>query len=902
LNRSQALAVSILAILFLATLPAQRSVASGSYSEKLNVYVAGSSALWYFTFDGVNGSKKMTSFENSPGLSWYNVTAIKTTGWVSDFQIFGPQGYNLIPVPFIPQQGLFLALGSDSYADALAAAGRLDSYFAATFVSLSNGTNSFQFYSPVSFGQIIPTTLMNLLPSSAGGFASTIAATSFENTLSPFITLRGVEGPSGLVHTLVVGSIASNALSKHVPNILSYFGKNVTSLSAAKTSLSSTIEVKVLDGLMFSKDDAVVTNVAAQFASTYTLSIPPGKKTVGINSTVLQQPLQLVAVRNIDEGVLHEGTNVSVSITLTNLSNETTLNNVTYSDNWWNPALFRLVRGSSTYFSAVFNASQTVTTTYVLQYMGNTTGRVTMPNTEVNFAYKVGPSTYKGHSWVNPIGISLGEDDAVVYAYISPSTNTTEPVGNTLDLNLVVKNVGTRSASPVIANGVQINTLLADGGTKTVPISVTSSGLLGTNLTKTYLVTYVGAQGKQFNATSNLLPVDFGHSGMSLGFASVSVTASLTPLKIGSTAVNLTLTYTVTNKGSATISSFLGKEVFPNVIGCGLTKGKGISCSSNLLTLQIATIAAGKSNQTTTKINVINLENVFIPPVSFQGHTAGINFAGKSSALALPTGYILTKQFSPSSLFRGGSSTVTLVAVNHGPYYVYNVTVASTRDSFDSLSSLAVASVSNASISPHGNLSKSYVVIASSEYGNHSASAITSTVFFGGNKFSLQNFGEYVSVYQPLTATVTAVPSAPVEGKSFHLNVVISNPTGVSVTDAKLAVPIPAGLTLSGLTNGSVSNGVLTVSVTSLPSHTSFNATSSAVVGSGTTLSFSNENLTFMYNGVTYTGSVKNQQLTIAEDLTSRYLLPIGIAIVALLATAFYVRQISQTTGQFVQQ
>jgi len=124
-----------LAIILLSVVPAQHAAAPTGYSEKLNVFIAGSSAYWYFTFAGVNASSKLSGFEKSPGLSWYNVTAIKTTGWASDFQIFGPAGYNVLPVPSVPSQGLFLTIGSDTYAHALAAATRLNSYFLSSFVS-----------------------------------------------------------------------------------------------------------------------------------------------------------------------------------------------------------------------------------------------------------------------------------------------------------------------------------------------------------------------------------------------------------------------------------------------------------------------------------------------------------------------------------------------------------------------------------------------------------------------------------------------------------------------------------------------------------------------------------------------------------------------------------------------
>jgi len=893
--------------MLLTALPVQQSVASSSYSEKLTVFIAGSSAYWYFTFTGVNGSSELAQFESSPGLNWYNVTAIMTTAWKSDFQIFGPEGYNLLPVPFIPSQGLFLNLSSDSYSDALAAAGRLDAYLLSSFVSLSNGTNSYEFYSPVSFTDVVPSTLLTMVPSSIGGFEAAIGTSGFDKTLSPFVTLEGTKGSSGFSHSLVVGSISNEALdSQSRPNFLTYFGTSVTSLAAANQSSSSTIQVRVLDGVLSSTDNATVTSDTAHSTGSYTLTVASSKKVYRINATVLQQPLQLLAVRSVDAGVLQKNQNMSVAISLTNLSNTTALDNVTFTDNWLNsslfrlaesslPSLFRLVGGSLTFSLPILNASQNITPTYILQYVGNVTFSVTIPNETVQFAYTIGGSTFKGYSWLNPITISLGKDDPVLCAYVTPTGSVSQPVGATQSLNLTVKNVGTWPALSVVADGQHEGTLLPQG-TTTVLISQAAKGLLSTNLAKTYLVTYADKNGYSFSATTNLLPLGFTHSGMMLGFAQVVVGANLAPLSVGSTATNLTLSFTVTNVGSANISRFMAQVPIPPGLGCGVTSGTGISCASDHVSLNYTLLAVQSTEKTYMKVNVTDPANYFIPPLSFQGTTAGISLTGESNAFAVPTGYILTKQFSPSLVFSGANSTVTLLAVNRGPFYIYNASISSGADTFDRISSSAVSSAANSSIAPGGNLSASYGVTASTAYGNHTSSIITSSLFFGGTAFSLEGLGPFVQVYQPLSLTITTTPSAPKEGKDFNFVLTIHNPTAVNVSNVLFTLPVQSGLTLSRLSNATVSSGVLTVSTSSIPAHSDYGATGVAVASSETTVSFGKAKLTFVYEGETIKGTTPTEGIAVGVNATSRYLIPIAVVIVALLAVAFYVRRMAGST------
>jgi hypothetical protein len=884
--------------MLLAALPVQQSVASSAYSEKLDVFIAGSNAYWYFTFTGVNGSSKLAQFESSPGLSWYNVTAVMTTAWKSDFQIFGPEGYNLLPVPFIPSQGLFLNLSSDSFSDALAAAGRLDSYLLSSFVSLSNGTGSYEFYSSVSFADVVPSTLLTMVPSSMGGFGAAIGTSGFDSTLSPFVTLEGTKSPSGFSHSLVVGSISNESLnSQSRPNLLAYFGTKVTSLTAANKSSSSTIQVRVLDGVLSSTDNATVTNDAARSTGLYNLTVAPSKKVFGINATVLQQPVQLLSVRSVDVGVLRTNQAMSVTISLTDLSNTTALDNVTFNDNWWNPSLFRLVRGNSTFSLASMTASQTVTSTYVLQYIGNITGSVTIPSRAVQFTYAVGESTFKGHSWLNPITISLGRDDAVVFAYITPNGGIAEPVGATLSLKLVVTNVGTRTASSVEVNNSLITSgLKPDGGNITFPLSQTTNRLDVTNVTKVYHVTYFGVNGTQLAATTNSLSQEFTHSEMDLGFATLVVGANLAPKKAGSTAIGLTLSFAVANTGSTSVDHFIAEGTVPSGIGCGIVNGTGITCAADRLSLNYTLLAAGSTETTNMKVNVTDSSNYFIPSLSFRGVTAGISFTGESNAFAVPTGYVLTKQFSPSLLFPGANSTVTLLAVNRGPFYVYNDSISSGADSFDIISPSAVSSASNSSVAPGNNLSASYEVTASAVYGNHTSARVASNFFFGGTDFSLEGLGPYVQVYQPLNLTITTKPSAPREGKGFDFVLTFHNLAAVDVSNVLFTLPVQSGLALSRLVNATVSSGVLTVSIPSVPAHTDYNATGVAVAGSETTVSLDKAKLTFMYEGQTIKGTVPTEGIVVGVDVTTRYLIPIAVTVVALLAVAIYVRRMAAST------
>jgi hypothetical protein len=149
-----------------------------------------------------------------------------------------------------------------------------------------------------------------------------------------------------------------------------------------------------------------------------------------------------------------------------------------------------------------------------------------------------------------------------------------------------------------------------------------------------------------------------------------------------------------------------------------------------------------------------------------------------------------------------------------------------------------------------------------------------------------------VGIYSPLSISIGTTPATPVEGKNFTVNFLITNPSGVSVSNVQFTLPVPSGLALSHLQSVQVSGGSLTISSATLAPHSSVRATAVAVASSGIIVPFDKGRLTFSYSGVTVSGVVPTTKgIAVGEDVTTRYLIPTGFVILVLLLTAFYVRR-----------
>ncbi|MDG6902066.1 MAG: hypothetical protein JRM80_08915 [Nitrososphaerota archaeon] len=899
MKHSKLLAVSVLALLLLSSVPAQLAHAQSPYTEKLNVYVAGSDALWYFTFTGLNGSSHLSALESTPGLSWYNITAVSTAGWQPDFQVFGPRGYDLLPVPYLPSQGLFLTVGASTFADAAAAAAAVDPYLLTNFVSMSNGTGVFSFYSPVSFSTVIPATLLRFLPTAEHGFASAISSSGLVSTPSPFVVLEGSNTGSGFTHSLVVGSIAYSALSSSgAPTVLSYFGGSATSLTASNSSSSSVVKITTLDGVIMSSDLATVTSNSATFSGSYRLTLAPGKSISGVNATVVEQSAPLLATRAVDVGVLRAGTDIAVTLTFTNLSPTDVISNITYADSWWNgTGSFTFLGGNDNVSSISLVAGASTTPVYRLQYTGSATGPLTIPASVVRYQYQTDGKTMNATALLNPITLSQGIDEPVVYATLAPSGSLGKPVGASQTMEVNVFNVGTLPASSVVVAGTPISGLAAktgstSGGSATVSVVQSATGLSNVNITRSYAVTYQDPNGTNLQATTNVVSDVFSHVSMVTGFPALAVAAGIS--QTSATITNVTLAFTTLNQGLANVTSFTAVAALPAGLGCGLTSGTGISCSGGVLTISYPVINQSSALRTFMTYNLTAPANYILPPLTFSGVTPGGNFTGQSNSVSIPAGISLTKAFSPSQLFEGMGSNVTATAVDSGRLPFYNVTLTSTADSFDSLTSTASLTQTAATLAPGENISVTYPVAMSQSYGNLSATPVTATFYFGGTSFSLQGTTSRVQVYQPLVASIVTSPATPIEGKSFTITVEINNPSGVSVSSVLFTLPLPAGVTLSGLQNAQITSRTLTVSDGVLGPGANVTATASAVAGSGITIPFSGAKLTFSYSGTAVNGVVPaSSGIAIAENVLTRYLIPTAFILLVMLGVAFYMRRLA---------
>jgi hypothetical protein len=861
------------------------------YTERLAVYAAGSNALWYVTLSGVNASAPaITRAEATSGLSAYNLTAIKTTSWDSDFQVFGPQGYNLLRLPFIPDQGLFLTLSASNASAATSAVSAFDSYLAAAFVPLSNGSGTYSYFSPVSFGLVVPGTLIRLIPQSAGGFASLISPTQLIAQASPFITLSGQRAASGFSHSLTVGSIKLTALASGTLQLLTLFGSSPSSIQPSKLASSSTIYLRSLDGLISSKDKATVRNSGVNFSGSYSYTLSQTNKVKALNLTLLQSPSVAIATRTLDKGSLTSGDTLAITLTVKNIGSQT-VQNFTVRDDWWKSysAFFTFSSGSWNFTIPSIGPGQGDSRTYILKANSSMKREITIPSVTGGYLYLSGGVRYNGTAVFNEAQVVVGMVEPALAISVQPSGSSGNPVGTPENFTVTVTNIGSGPALNVnVANSTDQS--LPTGASKVVAVPVKFTSITQSNISRFFTVSWQTPEGVTRVLRSSLATLFFTHSSMEVGFGRVVVNATVTP--ISSTSMNITLKYTTSNKGHAPVSALSSAQPIPSGLECGKASGGNITCSNGVVALKYVNLQTGATKQASVWF-VVSQTSLIFTPARYNVTTSGFTFRGVSGGIAAPGGLVVSKTLIPNQLFKGTTPTVAVNVSNRGGYALYNATVSAGPDSFDHLNASTPATqkfflVLNPGTSSSFNYA---VVVDTSGSGTFKASVVAIQLLFGGTSFNFNVPQGNATVLRPIQASLSASPSSPVEGSSFSVHLSVNNPSPVQVSRVHFELKLPTGLRVLSLSNANVTNGAVTIEIASLAAGSTYSANLTLSAASGLSLSLNGGTLSFSYSGQKVSGILPNQSVTVHEDVLTRYAFPIAIAVLAVLAAALTIRR-----------
>ncbi len=857
------------------------------YSERVDIYTAGSNDYWQVRLNPVNASRPdILAAESVTGVTAYELTAIQASTASSNSPVFWKEGYGVVRLPFTPYSGVFLNVTATSQSAAQSAASDFSSLLAANFEQIGSSGNNYTFFSSADF-RVAGATIFATVPTSEKGLAIMTNESSLAADPTPTAILTGVRSGSSFTHTVAFGSTEPNAVGTNGSLLLqAALNLQNKSLVSSPNATLTQVVVHSLDGLIKSSDNASITNSVANFSATYSTTVAPGTR-LRPNITVIQNPPVLTVTRTVDSGSVNSGGLVTVTINLQNTALNGTIKNIVVNDSWWRsyPSLFSLSAGNSSFNVPSLAAGLNISRAYSLKVTSSTSEDLIAPASTVSYSYTAGNVTVNASTKANEVEVRTNNAGPALVMQAGVDLTSGSALGRVAHYVVTVTNTGNDPAlSLSILN--YTNPTLTPGGVWKIQPTISLAGIANRNFSQTFNLSWTSPDGTTEKLVSNPASVILSHSKMQLPLMEFRVVATTPPQGVAQGGANAT--WVLTNKGTAAASNVSVSQPFPSGVACkSVVSGNG-TCDSSGFSLAVPSVASLGNVTGTLRLN-FSSDNYLIGPASVSTNYFGLTLHTLGSALPVAAGVVVTKTFSPGAVFVGQNCSVTVRVTNHGSLPVYNVTLATTADSFSTAVSGTLHS-QYARLDPNASQSLNYTVKMLSS-GNFTSASTSLSYIFGGYGGQRPVSSGTVLVYKSLQAT-TSTTSTPEEGADFSLSVDVHNPSSANVTNVSVSIPLPQGLTIVNYSSEfQVVGRTVTLSVPSLAAGETSSHSLTLRANYDGSFNIGTGNMTFSYLGATLKGVVSTPAIVVGIGSPLRYELPIGVAVLITLAVAVYMHR-----------
>jgi len=860
------------------------------YTERLDIYTAGSMALWLATFSGPNvtiSNPSVVAAESVAGLNSYSLTAMSTASATTGSQLFWPDGYGILKVPFVPSQGAFLTLDASSAGAAQSVVASFDAYIGADFRQVSSSGNSYTYYSSSDFA-VSGTYMFKAVPAQMKGLASLFNATTFSALLTPIIILSGEKAGGSFAHSVQIGSTQQSAVSQAGINLPALFSQATANIASSAKSNSTQVVVHSLDGLIQTADPGKVSNHQSNFSGSYTGNIPPGRK-FKLNLTLVQDTPVLNTYRVLDRGSAVTNDLISVTVTIKNVAQSGVAQNIAVNESWWKayPALFQFTSGNASFTIPTLNGGQNVSRVYVLKVVSGDVHDLTLPATPVTYSYIVQGVLFHRSSTLNQVEVRTNSVGPALSIQAGVDISSDSPIGKVGHYVVTVTNIGNGPALNLNVGTNSQQNLPQAGGVWKVTAPLPPPSIMSRNLSSTFTVTWSAPDGSKGSLTSNPASTIFTQSGALIPLLQLTESPIIRPGSLASGKLNIT--YTMTNLGSANATGVTLTQLFPSGFGCKAVTTGVATCSASGISLNVPSMKPNSNSSGLFSV-AFSQQNYVLSPAAMAAGFGSVTLHTSGPTLIVPAGVNAVKSFKSNPVFQGMADPVTIVVSSSGAEPIFNLTASPASDVFTAYSATPPTPKTFAKVDPNGTQSFNYSTTISG-VGRHVIGSVPVRFILAGTLEALTVPQGNITIYAPVKASATSVPAAPTEGTSFKFQVVVSNPSPVAVTNVTLTVPIPASDQVVDPGGMQAKGHSLVLNLPTMAAAS--NTTQTVTLKSGTEVDsvFANSTLTFQYQGATVTGTISIPTVAVGVDVLTRYDFPISLAVLLMLAAAVYIHR-----------
>ncbi len=851
---------------------------SANYTENLAIYLTSGETFWRADFNG--GNISVSSLTIPQSVSAFSMTLTHYSNWKPQFELFTTYGFGLLGNTEPSPDGVVLTINTTSQADAQSLANSLDQRFALVFSPASQSSGSYSFFSPMDFITEMHVYFWKLIPSYYGGFANMTSETQFES--NDLLYYKLAYTPSA--YSISIGALAPLNLASGSFALYTQLGLTQGSHNYSTVASSSTVEIHVYGGLI-SNASFPFQNYPSNYSASISTSKTSANSTIpNINATLNLSFPTLLAYRQISPSLTpSKDANVSVTITVKDVSPQGApgATDVKLNDSWIYSQKnnFNLTIGQTS-GSENLSSGQSMTVAYAFTVLASN-GTFNIPATPVTYQFKNGNNTLTSSVLLNPGTIVIGGQNTPLIEATETLGGGVLQAGQTFSVNITITNKGSGTAFNLNAAG-QKKQALPQGSSWSFITNSSTASLTQTNSSVSFPVNWTDPGGQSHSTLTNTMSATF-----SFGTPATPAVGILKSVELANSSKTANVTLILYNSSPNSVSNLTVNDPLP----AGVAFIKSLSNNSLRLSggLVVGNVSSLAGHANTTLNYLINItdysQNFIFGPANVSAHWNGGTITHYSAAYVLPLGVVATKQINPSQAFQGSNATILISLKNGGSIPIYNVVLNNTFDQFVNVTK------SNSSFSPILNpgssINASLKANLTGTAGTYNSSTAVASFLIAGYNKSATSAPYVLTIYHLVEANFSSTALKFEENHNINVTVTVYNPSNVTVNNVVFSLHLPSGLNL-------VSNTQPNFTISTLGPDSNKSNSFVVITNQPNVYRLSNASLYFQYQGVTLKGLANSFTLTLQDDITLRYGIPILVAIIIALATLFFARRLSK--------
>ena len=865
--------LSIIILLIMVTtfiVPLSSAQSANVYNENISIYLIGNSALTRFNFTGTgidfNGIKTVES--SFPDVSYYKLFIGRFKSWPTQYIYFSNLGYNLILSEYVSSDSAFLYIKADSFNSASQFASKLGNFTGLSFSSYGTFGGSYVFAAPSNFDEVINSFIWSMYPQTYGGFSSLVTLAELgSRTISQF-SLIGKNSGGSFERSVIVDFIDTQISTGNTVNIgATFFGQ--TKVNASNQSDLSSFKLITYGQIIASSDAGTISRNLQLKTSELSVSVPAKGSLSFPNVTLSSGTPSLISYREISQGTLNVNEEMEVRLKIGNIGTSTAYD-ISYNDDWWpKDGKFTLTTENSSGKIDFLAPGENRIIVYRIKLTSSSAEEYYIPPSSVIYYWKVGGETTQLLSSTNDLYLTLNQNGPSVYVTAQTSTALTS-FGTPNQVTISVSNEGKFAALNLNFSG-QFLSLLPAGESSQVIIQAPLSNMSSPNSENSYICSWSDGSQTRSSRSNNL---NLLNSFDTMQIPLISLTKVVDQLNVGG-KIFLNFRVSAQNLGGADASGVTITDSIPS--GLNFINGS-FSEKNGVLTTLVKSINSTETKNFTYLCGVNDISrNYILPPASSFYKFGGMTFTSVSTSDGVPLALSISLNLTDRTAFATYNTTGYYVVKNDGDQDVFRL-----ETQLNTSSILTVTSsnfTKKIALLGAGSQEKIDFNLMFSGVGTNGIISSSVKFFFAGRSMNVSSQTILVTSYSPPQVTLNQNGEA-VEGQPFKIEVTTKNIANVTVNDISYKVLLPSQFTMlngsdtvqiSALEGGKQESSTLGIS-SSLPRDYQINTT----------------RIQFSFKGETISSPPTSLSLTVSDNLTARYLIPIAIGIIVMIASAIF--------------